>query len=176
MNNSWGSSLVVTGSMLYFLCARHNEQSLSHRSPGHVRDGHLNHTLSSHIAKYEELAYPLDDAKVRTNANVLDYKWIPLLQMLAPTQIETYNAVVTSRAAAASNKKLGLFGSSELISRDCVGPSGHRRTPHHLVTSRAYLRYATGCDGAPVTTIEERRLFNKLMSDNPGVGTKGAAD
>ncbi len=34
------------------------------------------------------------------------------------------------------------------------------------------MQTKNGCDGAPVSTIEERIFFNRLMSANPRVGTK----
>jgi hypothetical protein len=65
MNNSWGAGLAVASSMLYMLDDRHNVGMLSHRSVGHVRDGHLNHTLSSHIL------YPLILINTKPNADYL---------------------------------------------------------------------------------------------------------
>ena len=124
MNNMWGAGLRTTSAMLLLICARHNNRMLSGRCPCHVMDYHLNPTLSSHIEKvmitqclclklkaysarfiyphvwfsphvleYEEIAFPLQRS-TRSNVNVLDFKWVPLLQMLAPTNQDEYNEVL----------------------------------------------------------------------------------
>jgi hypothetical protein len=85
---------------------------LSRRVAGHVYDYHLNFALSSHIQKYEELCGFFTN---RTNPNVLDFIWIPMLQMLAPSCQDTYDDVIAQRTLAASKRKPGLFGTSGLL-------------------------------------------------------------
>ena len=81
MNNSWGSGLVVTTSRLLFVDIRHNERMLSCRIPGYKNDNHLNFALSSCTEKYETIS-GISSTNIRNNPNVLDYAYIPLIQML----------------------------------------------------------------------------------------------
>jgi hypothetical protein len=138
MNNMWGSGLAVTCSMLLLLCARHNERMLSERSPGHVMDHHLNFTLSSYIQKYEELAGCCSNLN-RRNPNVLDYSWIPVLQMLAPEHQEAYDDVIAQRTSALSDRIHGLFNSGGVILDSHLGPHGHIITPSYCCPSAPFF-------------------------------------
>ena len=77
MNNMWGAGSRTTAAMLLKISTRHNERMLCRRVAYHENDVHMNFILSSYIEKYEEIAFP-ENKISRSNANVLDFKWIPL--------------------------------------------------------------------------------------------------
>jgi hypothetical protein len=95
--------------------------------------------------------------------------------MLAPEHQEAYDDVIEQRTAAMSERIHGLFNSRGLVLDSHIGPTGRILTPSYLLSKRAFFQWATGTDSAPVTTIKERHLFNKLMVDNPCVGTPGSS-
>ena len=99
---------------------------------------------------------------------------IPFTSSTAPSCQDAYDDVVSQRILEASKRKPGLFGVCGLITNDDLGPEGRRRTPQFLMSERHFFRWATGSDSAPISTIEERKLFNKLMTDFPGVGTSSS--
>jgi hypothetical protein len=92
--------------------------------------------------------------------------------MLAPIQQDAYDARVRQRSAYMSTRTPGLFGASRFLNEH----GGRRKTPRHLLRDRAFLSYCTGTDAAPISTKEERELFNILMTNHPGVGCKGALE
>ncbi len=78
--------------------------------------------------------------------------------------------VLAKRIEFATRPTIALFGAAR--SATVVGTSCRTRTPQHLTNDRLLMQTKTGCDGTPVSTIEERVFFSRLMSANPGVGTK----
>jgi hypothetical protein len=84
--------------------------------------------------------------------------------------------VTIKREAAAADAHPGLFGTGDSFKCvDTLGKTGQIRTPCHLRSERSYYEWGTGSDAAPVSTIAERRLFNRLMLLHPGVGSTGGA-
>ncbi len=51
------------------------------------------------------------------------------------------------------------------------GKMARMRTPSHLLCDRVFVQYKTGCDSAPISTNEERHLFNRLISAHPNTGS-----
>ncbi len=85
MNNMWGAGSRTTATMLLKISTRHNERMLCRRVAYHENDVHMKFILSSYIEKDEEIVFP-ENKISRSNANVLDFKWIPLPQMMAPNK------------------------------------------------------------------------------------------
>ena len=136
MNNMWNAGQRTTSALLVLTCHRHNDKELCTRAPNHEYTGHINVVLSSHIWKvcvlksltktfmikhslfllllhllqYEEIAYP-QHSVTRSNPNILDFKWIPLPQMFAPTNQDAYNVLLANRMQKATQAAPGLFGS-----------------------------------------------------------------
>jgi hypothetical protein len=90
--------------------------------------------------------------------------------MMAPNNQDTYNKVIERRLQLASMSCPSLFGTPNTF---VEGSGGRRCTPLHLKNDREFTRVMTGCDSAPISTYEEKKLFNRLMSANPLVGKKG---
>ncbi len=88
---------------------------------------------------------------------------MPFTLYTTPACQDAYDDVVSQRIIAASKRKPGHFGVCGLVTYDDLGPEGRRRTPSFW-SRRKKFRWATGSDSAPIGTIEERKLFNKLMT------------